>query len=95
MNAYRLISAVVVCALVVIAVILAAWRGLPEGAVFAAVVGFLLIAYLVRHATRSRLVYDRLRAAPGSSTHRGADTQAVDTQQQALDAGVRENSGAA
>jgi hypothetical protein len=95
MNAHRLISAIVVCALVALTVILAAWRGLPEGAVFAAVVGFLLIAYLVRHAVRSRLLYDRFRAASQSGTHLSADTPAVDTPQQALDAGVRDKSSAA
>jgi hypothetical protein len=58
------IPVVVLSALVAVAVIVAGVRGSAQGAVLALIVGGLLIAYIVRHRMRARLIYDRHSDAP-------------------------------
>ncbi|MCA2219025.1 hypothetical protein [Jidongwangia harbinensis] len=94
MKAHHPIPAIVASGLVVSAVLLAAWRGLPQGAVFGAVVGLLTSAYLVRHVVRKRLVYDRLRDGSDGSTSRSI-ASAGSAGRQTRTADVREASGAA
>ena len=59
---HRLLPVAVVALLVVVAVLVAAVRGSAESALVAATVGGLIVAYLVRHQMRARLIYDRHRA---------------------------------
>ena len=59
---HRPLPVAVVALLVVAAVIVAGMRGSAQSAVAAASVGGLIVAYLVRHQMRSRLIYDRHRA---------------------------------
>jgi hypothetical protein len=58
---HRLLPVAVVALLVVAAVVVAGVRGSVESAVVAASIGGLIVAYLVRHQMRSRLIYDRHR----------------------------------
>jgi hypothetical protein len=58
------IPVVVLSALVAVGVIVAGLRGSAQGAVLALIVGGLLIAYIVRHRMRARLIYDRHADTP-------------------------------
>lgn len=57
----RLLPVAIVALLVVAAVLVAGVHGSAQSAVVAACVGGLIVAYLVRHSMRSRLIYDRHR----------------------------------
>jgi hypothetical protein len=94
MKSHRPMIVVVISAVVGLAVILAVLRGPEEGAVFAAVVSILVIAYVVRHLMRSRLVYNRRRSVSESGEPESAHAP-PDAPRQAPNADVRHESGAA
>jgi hypothetical protein len=94
MKSHRPITVVGISAVVGFAVILAVLRGPEEGAVFAAVVSVLVLAYVVRHLMRSRLVYDRRRSVSESREPERARAPSG-APRQAPDADVRHEGGAA